>query len=1222
MLALLRSELTADGESIQEAPEGYYVSGWIPGRLMPSKCSFNRAWLFLWRRALQYLGTGFCGSISLFRNPQFSVQQRAFEPDHNVALLPNVWPNQYGLFHAMLLLYPSDHLVLSRHSQNGRYEARSFMAEILGCEIKEKIYESANSLVYRAFRTQDHQPVILKVLKEDYPSPEELTRYRQEYEITSSLEADGSIRVYGQQGYRNTLVMFLEDFGGQSLRMLLKQERLGVADFLEYAIKIVVALSEIHEHRIIHKDINPANIVINREKGILKIIDFGISTRLSRESKTFIDPKSLEGTLTHMSPEQTGRMNCPMDYRTDFYSLGVTFYEMLTGQLPYKTSHPLELVHDHLVAEPEPPHQIRPDVPPALSEITLCLMAKRPEDRYQSAIGLEADLRECSKQWHRQQQIHLAVLGLQDRFDHFEVPHRLYGREKELQILHECFDQIDQKGALMLVAGYSGIGKTALVQELYQPVTGRKGFFTAGKFDQFQRDVPYSALITAFGDLVRQLLTKEASELALWKKKLLTALGHNGQIIIDLIPELAHVIGVQAAVEEIGPVERRNRFNLTFLNFQQAFCHRDHPLVIFLDDLQWIDAASLDLVELMMSENSGNLLVIGAYRNNEVDGSHPLMLCRDRLEKRDVSLREITLGPLTADHLSHLIADTLRLDTTEVEDLVALISAKTDGNPFFVNQFLVTLYEENLLERVPGTARQTWTWDIDRIEALDMTDNVVDLVIGKLRKLPVSTQNALSLAACVGNRFGLDTLSTIHEKTPAETWQDLVPSVQEGLILPLTKLETLDDGLAKASLVHSSFRFLHDRVQEAAYSLIEASRKQEVHYRIGNLLLARIPKEEQEQRIFDLVDHLNIGLSLIDEESRPVLARLNLLAGRKTSNSNNYEKALIYLRQGVAVVPQDGWEEAYALMAALHMEIIRAEYLAGHFEEASGVVAQTLARVQTDMEKVDIHKLTAIQYTTMARYAEALEEGRKALSLMGERLPQTIEPALIEREKDEVEKNLVGRTVSQLVASREVSDDTIRATMAVFNELISPSFLSDPAQHLYIALKMTNLSLIHGHTPESSTGYAAYAIRLSGDYREYARAYDFGELSMRLSDRFANVSLICTIYFTHFTYLHHWRRPLSDSIDPLERSYQAGLEVGNLNWGGYSLGLKATHLYFSGTPLPGLLQKTFPDTLHFPAKEPGPSWLRYCRYRPLGCQTPDRSRSSPRILSIRRRVLM
>ncbi|NJK67419.1 MAG: AAA family ATPase [Microcoleus sp. CSU_2_2] len=582
-------------------------------------------------------------------------------------------------------------------------------------EVCTEIYSSASSLVYRGIRQSDNTPIILKVLKADYPTTAALIRSKQEYAITRSLDIEGVIKVYSQQDYQRSLVMTLEDFGGESLEKF-RQDLpesycpMPLAEFLHLAIQLAEIIGSIHASQVIHRDINPSNIVLNPATGRVKIIDFGIATRFSRTNPSFQNPNVLEGTLAYISPEQTGRMNRILDYRTDFYSLGVTYYELLTGQLPFVTDDMLELVHCHIAGQAITPHELNSEIPPIVSEIILKLMAKNAEDRYQSAAGIEADLGTCLLQLETTNKIEAFPLGMQDISDRFQIPQKLYGREAEIETLLAAFERVagetkeqntypKSQIELILVAGYSGIGKSALVQEIYKPITQKRGYFISGKFDQFGRNIPYSAIVTAFQSLMRQILAESETALQQWRDQILEAVGAIGQVIIDVIPEVELIIGAQPPVPKVGAIEAQNRFNLVFQKFIRVFSSPEHPLVIFLDDLQWVDSATLKLIELMMTDSeTQSLLLIGAYRDHEIDAVHPLLLLLNELRSRSIAVNQIALAPLALQDTCQLIAETLHRDAASIAPLAELIQRKTAGNPFFVEQFLKMLYTENLIE--------------------------------------------------------------------------------------------------------------------------------------------------------------------------------------------------------------------------------------------------------------------------------------------------------------------------------------------------------------------------------------------------------------------------------------------------------------------------------------------------------------------------------------------
>ncbi|MBE9229604.1 AAA family ATPase [Phormidium sp. LEGE 05292] len=1063
------------------------------------------------------------------------------------------------------------------------------MMNIVGYNLLHKIYESSNSLVYRGIREVDDRPVILKVLKQEYPPLTSLIRYKQEYEITHNLNISGVIKVYSLEKYQASLVMVLEDLGAESLKTIIKSQKLDLNNFLKIAIKITQILGKIHLANVIHKDLNPSNIVFNIQTQELKIIDFGIATVLSRENPTIKNPNVLEGTLPYMSPEQTGRMNRAMDYRTDFYSLGVTFYELLTNQLPFQTTDAMELVHCHIAKEPIPPDKINSEIPVAISDIVIKLLAKTAEERYQSAWGIEADLEGCLAQLHAKGEIIQFSLGQQDISDKFQIPQKLYGRKQEVETLLTAFDRVSQGTAeMMLVSGYSGIGKSALVQEIYKPITRQKGYFVAGKFDQFQRNVPYSAIVNGLQSLVRQILTESEEQLKDWQEKLSIALGTNGQIIIEVVPEVELIIGSQPPVQELGPAESQNRFNLVFQNFIRVFCHRDHPLVIFLDDLQWADSATLNLIEIMMTdEDMRYLFLIGAYRDNEVHPTHPLVTALDNLAKKGAILHEITLLPLELEHITLLIAETLHSDLKSVETLAALVMRKTEGNPFFINQFLKTLYQENLLsfenQKVISSAaiQGKWHWDIDQIEAMGITENVVELMIGKLKKLPELTQQLLQLAACVGNSFDLRTLAIISETEAVEVFRGLLPAIEEGLIFATSDLEITDEEVIKSHLVILTYAFLHDRVQQSAYALIDRQRQREVHLQIGQLLLANISLEQRSERIFELVDHLNIGWELLVNDSEKIeLANLNLLAARKAKDSLAYVAAKNYLRTTLENLSTEIWQTNYNEAFALYKELAELEYLTANFEESQALIEIAVNRVESALEKAELYNMLIVQYTLLMKYEEAIQAGLTALRWLGFDLPETDWLTAVDRELAAARANLSNREITALIHEEKMKDIDKKMAMKLLSNMGPLTFFSHQDIWKWTVVKAINLSLEYGFVAGGSYCYSCYGILLSAILGEYQAGYEFGKLSLALSENFNNWSQNCQDSVIFSNYLNCWIKHIKSSNSINDEGFKIGVESGNLQWSGYNRMFQAITLFYQGINLDRILEE-FEDFLWF-----------------------------------------
>ncbi|HEY9848750.1 MAG TPA: AAA family ATPase [Leptolyngbyaceae cyanobacterium] len=1052
------------------------------------------------------------------------------------------------------------------------------MLSIAGYQTVSQIYESGNSVVYRAIRSADGQIAIVKLLKSDYPNPTELTHYKQEYQIIRRLNLAGVVKAYSLESYQHSLALILEDFGGQSLKILSQQQKFTLKEFLNLAIQITDILGNIHAANIIHKDINPANIVFNPITGQLKIIDFGIATQLTKENPSLKHPNILEGTLAYISPEQTGRMNRSLDYRTDFYSLGVTFYELLTNTLPFPTIDAMELIHCHIAKQPISPVQINPEIPLSVSKIIIKLLEKNPEDRYQSAWGIKADLEKCLTQLEEFGNISEFILAKQDITDKFQIPQKLYGREKEVEILLAAFERVAgeiqnskfkiQKGndenvqskiEMMLVAGYSGVGKSALVQEIYKPITEKRGYFIAGKFDQFQRNIPYSAIVSALRGLVGQLLTESEAELAVWREKLLAAFGTNGQVIIDVIPEVELIVGSQPSVSELAPTEAQNRFNLVFQKFIRAFCDKEHPLVIFLDDLQWADSASLKLIELMMTDtDSEYLLLIGAYRDNEVNPTHLLMMMLEKLRKQGAIVNQITLQHLKLEHISQLIADTLYSESSKVVSLAELVFDKTGGNPFFVNEFLKVLYAENLLNFDINSL--IWQWDIEQIKSKEITDNVVELMIGKLKKLPDRTQQVLMKAACVGGNFDLDTLAIICEESTYAVFDDLQAAIKSGLILTTSELNE--------ELLISHYKFLHDRIQQAAYCLIPEQDKQAIHFKIGQLLLNSVPPNKQEDNIFDIINQLNFGISLITEESqRNELAFLNLIAGKKAKAAAAYQAALNYLQIGISLLAGNSWLTQYEITLNLYESAVETAFLSCDFEETD-----RLAQVVHQQGKILLDKLKVFEYQILARMVqtkikEAVQMGLEIVSQLGVKFPSQINQFDIDSKLLETKSKLTSKRIEDLVNLPEMTDKEKLAAVHILATIYSPCFQAAPQLLPLIICELVNLSIEYGNAPLSTFGYALYGLVLCGVVQDLDTGYQFGKLALNLLSKFKAENLKAKVFEIFEVHIRHWKEPLKLTLQPLQVGYHSGLENGDLEFAGYCTMLLCHHLYFVGNEL-------------------------------------------------------
>jgi predicted ATPase/signal transduction histidine kinase len=1049
------------------------------------------------------------------------------------------------------------------------------MITLNGYQILAQIYESNNSEVYRAIQESDNQPVILKLLKQDYPTSQELTRYKQEYEITRNLNFAGAIKVYGLNSYQRTLVLIIEDFGGISLDRCFPEKPLAFEIFFPIAIEIVKTLGNIHAAHLIHKDINPANIVFNPTTKQLKIIDFGIATVLKREDSSLKNPYIIEGTLAYISPEQTRRMNRPLDYRTDFYSLGVTFYQLLTGQLPFERNDVLELVHCHLAVQPIPPHSITSNIPLVVSNLVMKLMAKTAEERYQSTYGIQADLEECLRQFESTGKIADFPLATKDITGQIQIPQILYGRDAEISTLTAAFERVTApKKAnpfvteLMLVSGYSGVGKTRLVKELYKPLTEKRGYFILGTFDQFQRNVPYSAVVNAFTNLVQQLLGESKAQLNQWREKLLTALGVNAQIIIDVIPEVELIIGKQLPVPELRATEAQNRFHLVFKNFIRVFCSADQPLIIFLDNLQWADWASLKLIELMMMDARLQFFfLIGAYRDNEVNHTHPLKITLMNLRREGIIINEIILQPLDLLHVNQLIADATFTKLEYIKPLAELVYRKTNGNPFFVNEFLKAIYSNNLLVYQHDASEQnqnaSWHWDIKLIEELKITDNVVELMLAEMQKLPKATQQILSVASCMGAEFNLYTISIVCQKPQSEIFKNLISAIDKGLIIPLSELNE--------QLLIQNYKFGHDRIQQAANLLINEAKKPAINLKIGRLLWKNAQAEELSEKIFEIVDHLNSGRELITCQQEQIeVAAINLLAGQKAKAATAYEAALKYLNIGLEFLADKSWQKNYYLKLTLYVQATEVSYLNGNFAQMEQLTSVVLTEAKTILDKIKVYEVNIEALQSQNKELEAIETALPVLQTLGISFPELVQPLDIQQELEKTRTNLAGKRIEDLINLPQMSEAYQLAVMRVTSCIFSSIYIAASNLLPLLVSQQVNLSLKYGNTCLSAFAYVNYGLILCGVVGEIEEGYQFGRLALDLVDKFHAKELISKVKAVFYATISIWKEPIRSSLQSLQSTYQIGLEMGDLYYGTSCAYLYLFHAIFVGQELNNL----------------------------------------------------
>jgi predicted ATPase/signal transduction histidine kinase len=1040
-----------------------------------------------------------------------------------------------------------------------------------GFQITHKLHESAHSLIYRAVRTADARPVVLKLLDSQYPPAHEIARFRQELALLEAARGESVIEALGIERYGHSLFLVLEDFGGESLYRTFHGQRLSIEQFLRLAILMAGAVGHIHRCGIIHKDINPSNIVWNPATGQLKLIDFGIATQLASAAQSRASARVAEGTMPYVSPEQTGRMNRHLDYRTDFYSLGVTFYELVTGVLPFTSRDPLELMHCHIAAQPRPPGELRDDLPPVMSAIIMKLMAKSADERYQSAWGLEADLARCREYVQAGHTPPAFDLARDDVPDRLEIPHKLYGRQHETDVLRESFEHAAHGDReVVLVTGYSGIGKSSLVRELHEPVSRSQALLGAGKFDLLQRGTPYSAISTTFSDVIKELLTGTEDELAQWQASLVAAVGPNGRLLIDVIPALELLIGPQPPVEVSSPLEAQNRLSLAFRDFLRVLCRPGQPLVVFLDDLQWADPASLNLVESMLGDDTlANFLFIGAYRDNEVDAAHPLILLLEALAPQGVPITRIHLGPLGREDIRLLLADTLHATPDAVAALAEHVLRKTGGNPFFMAAFLRLLHEDGLLRREAG--RAGWRWDMAELEAAPATDNVTELLGAKIRRLPAELQHTLRLAACVGNRFDLHTLAIVAGRSIPDLYGSLTEATREGLLVPSSEPELVSEGAQEPLFLVREYQFVHDRIQQAAYALIPAPELPGIHLDVGRLLWARLDEDQREERLFELVDHLNLGRGLLHagaaEPWTPVaLAAQNLAAGRRARLAAAYDAAWHYLEIGMELCG-GAWDEHYDLVLSLHLLAADVAYCRADSERSLALIETTLARARSALVKARLYGLSIIQHTNQGRLQQALQAGRLALALLDQSFPEPDDvPVALAEELASIQRLLGDRPLASLLDAPAMTSETHQTTLEILATLGPTTFIADTALFDFLAARMARITLEHGQTRQSAFAYSLYGLLLV-KLRDYQGGYEFAALGWALSKRVGDPAIEARAGEILVGHAHHWARPLQTADAIAVEAFRAGLQGGELQYAAFVLHVRMGHHFYVGLHL-------------------------------------------------------
>jgi len=1011
--------------------------------------------------------------------------------------------------------------------------------------------EGPDFTLYRGRERGNSMPILVVAVPQEQASPQSLKRLEHEYSLANELNAAWAAQPVALTRHQGHALLILKDPGGEPLDRVIEQHKLDLSRLLPVAIALASALGAVHRQGLIHKDVKPANALVD-DAGHVWLTGFGIASRLPRERQAPAAPEVVAGTLAYMSPEQTGRMNRSIDTRSDLYSLGVTLYQMLTGVLPFVAADPMEWIHCHIARQPVAPVD-RCAIPEVLSVITLKLLAKNAEERYQTAGGLEADLRRCLLAWNSQGRIDSFPLGAEDFSGRLLIPEKLYGRESEVETLLAAFDRVVAGGRpeLILVSGYSGIGKSAVVNELHKSLVSPRALFASGKFDQYKRDIPYATVAQAFRSLIRTLLNKPESELSQWRDDLCQALSPNGSLVVDLVPEFKLIVGEQPPVIALPPQEAKARAQLALRRFIGVFARPEHPLALFLDDLQWLDAATLDFLEdLLIQQDLSHLLVVGAYRDNEVDSTHPLKRKLSAIRKAGGEVREIHLNLLSSDDLARLITDTLHCDRQRSIPLAQLVHDKTAGNPFFAIQFIHVLVQEGLITFDHSDAR--WRWDPDAIRLKGYTDNVADLMVAKLNRLPVGTQQALQQFACIGNSADAATLSAVLEKSETETEAELWEALHQELIVRL----------------EGSYRFVHDRIQEAAYSVIAEEVRAEAHLRIGRLLHAHVPAEKRGEAIFEIVSQLNRGAGLItSEDERFLLAELNLAAGKRAKTSAAFASALHYAIAGRELLTDECWECRHHLIFQLELHRADAEFLNGALTSAAERADRLRSRAADTIELAMATCLGIDDYMMLGQYDRAMAIALDYLHRIGIDWPLHPTDEQVRSEYERMWSQLGSRQIEELIDLPLMKDPASTATLDVLTRVPIPALFTDGNLHATVICMAAGLSIERGNDDASCFHYVWLGIVAWHKFGDFKNAFRFAQLGIELIEKEGLQRFQAATYNAYGIGVAPWMKPLPDCCDLMRQSFEIANKIGDLTCAMQSRVCLASLLLPAGNPL-------------------------------------------------------
>jgi diguanylate cyclase (GGDEF)-like protein/PAS domain S-box-containing protein len=1079
------------------------------------------------------------------------------------------------------------------------------MLEIPGYTLVEKIHKNHRILIRRAIRNVDGAHVIIKNLTAEFPTRKEITSFQREFEILQAIHVEGVARVVDPELFQNSGMLALEDRGGVTLTNHLRLHSFSLEEFLQAGIHLTSILERLHKKNIIHKDLTPQNIIYNTKTGEFNIIDMSLSSSFPRESQRKRDLNLLEGTLAYISPEQTGWMNRVVDYRTDFYSLGITFYEMLTGKIPFEADDAMEMLHCHLAREPmEFPSRL--NLPRVIWKIIRRLIEKNSEDRYQTSPGIIYDLEMCLDNFRHSGEVGDFKLGEKDVSDRFLIPQKIYGRNREFKVLMDAYHRASENtGELVMLTGQPGVGKTALINEFGKEVIRENGLIIGGNFEQYKRDIPYYAFIKAFDDLINLLLTENQAKKEAWRKLIVESLGVNCAVITDLVPRLELITEKQPSAVELNSIEIKNRFQWIFLKFLGLFMQANTPLVLFIDDLQWADNSSIKLIQtITTSEELKHFVFVLSYRESELSENRHLhdtlaeikdfRLSRTGNEKA-LPVSIISLNEIDFRAVTDIVQDSLKNREPETEELAMAVMGKTAGNPFFINQFLKTIHSEGLIRFDNDKLR--WRWDLAAIKKKGYTENVIRWMCDNLKVIPPEHLRILEVAACIGKQFDLETLSWINRKTTDETLQELMESIQHEFILAVEEEDSSKNFV---------FHFQHDQIRKSAYTLLDEGEKLGIHFLLAEYYIKHLdwrirtdfgdgsgeisyvirPEsiasfaaymmdessfqfilELMRSEIFNIVNHLNIaGELLVSEEQKIACAGMNLIAARRSRKSAAFEAALDYLQIALAALPHEHWEKYYFLSHSIYIEAAECEYINTNFSNSRKLSRIILENAKTLLDKVKVFEIQIASLTPQNRMEEAIQSGLSALKQLGITIaphPGTLTPF-----PDIVKATLkIGKNPNSLITLPEMTDGEKLAAMNIMVQLITPSFISNPALFPVLVLKLVHLTLKFGLAPQSAYAFAFFGMILGSGLGRYDLGDRLSQLALDILYKYGSGNMDCKVLFVTGNMITHWRRPLSTGQSILKDAFHKGLETGDLLFASYALNWYNAYNFLIRTPL-------------------------------------------------------